>query len=520
MKKYFYLLAATAFMASCSNEDFVGEAPASAPQAGKSGAIEFAGFTPNRVRAGGQEAAGKLSNQFFVYGIKTTTEGPVNVFAQNALDATSNTPFFVWYNGQAHSTESNTAGWEYVASANTTITPVTGGNSYDIAAQQEIKYWDQAASSYSFIAYSAPSIVSPAVTNVTINGFNIAKANAATMANFFIAERKNEMAIPSLTEGTDAVPVQFQFRSIGAKVRLGIYENIAGYQVRNVKFTAAGAAVDGKAALDGTFFSEAAYQVGYDASQIPTVTKTEETIANTLEFGSFDNTATIGTTATAPTWAGGNADAYINVLPNNVAGEYAAMTLTVDFQLYNETTGETIDVTGAQAVVPTEYMKWMPNYAYTYLFKFTDKANNLWPITFDAVTIETVESEFNEGTITTIYNPYITTYQEGSVVAEGIKYTAGTDIVVTVEDGASVTLTEANFSISKYTSETYDVATLTEADLLVETTMNQLTSTAITSTLSGNQATFNPAEAGTYAVKYTYTADGDQKEAYKVIVVE
>ena len=123
-----------------------------------------------------------------------------------------------------------------------------------------------------------------------------------------------------------------------------------------------------------------------------------------------------------------NKNYYINVLPNQ--DHTGNMVLSVDYDLYNTTTHETIHVEDAKAVVPQAYMTWNPNYAYTYLFKISDNTNGytgggtlpsgLWPITFDAVTV--AATDVSEGTITTVSTPSITTYQNGSVSDAGITY--------------------------------------------------------------------------------------------------
>jgi hypothetical protein len=108
------------------------------------------------------------------------------------------------------------------------------------------------------------------------------------------------------------------------------------------------------------------------------------------------------------------------------------MILYVDYELYNSVSGETIHVYGAKAVVPSIYMKWNPNYAYTYLFKISDNTNGatsptvgtptgLFPITFDAVVVNTEEGNTQE-TITTVATPSITTYQNGSAITANDEY--------------------------------------------------------------------------------------------------
>ena len=52
-------------------------------------------------------------------------------------------------------------------------------------------------------------------------------------------------------------------------------------------------------------------------------------------------------------------DGWYIVLPNNIQGSY---TLTVTVNGENKT-----------AVMPEQYMQWLPGYSYTYVFKITDE---------------------------------------------------------------------------------------------------------------------------------------------------
>ena len=82
--------------------------------------------------------------------------------------------------------------------------------------------------------------------------------------------------------------------------------------------------------------------------------------------------APLGTTTTLPTWdtSGG---AFTPVFPQ--AGNTTNLTLKCNYTLYNSISGETIDVTGATAVIPSQYLQWKPNFRYTYLFKISENTN-------------------------------------------------------------------------------------------------------------------------------------------------
>ena len=537
MKNSYLIIAAIASVAlvSCSNEEFVGELDPGSGSVNQ-GQITFGTFTPRITRAEGEAAAQQLGNSFNVYATKTVSGTTSNVFAKNtyaettASETSSANPYVVtWATGTAGTTTSNTSNWEYV----------TG--------DQTIKYWDYAASQYDFVAYKA-TVGNPTITKYRTTGFTVA-ATAAELAGLYVADKleiTNKNTTPSTPADGSTVNqigdiVKFTFRSSATKVRLGIYETIPGYVVQNVKFRGLNAEftdATGAAKLCGSFngSSSAAsgtFDVTYASSEPRIAIFTRNSSAtdfssNFFDFGSFVTTA-IGETSTAPTWATGSSD-YQGVFPNT--DNVGNMTLYVDYELYNATSGETINVKGAKAVVPAMYMTWNPNYAYTYLFKISDNTNGytgtenvnpagLYPITFDAVTIAATDGQ-EVGTITTVTTPAITTYQVGSVVDDvntskhGITYAnANGPIYITVNtDGTLADLRTDNIKLY-----TVDAGT-TEADLMLgvtsihKTAVNDGTLQILTAEeklqgitfAPGVTAKFTPTASITYAVEYQFGA--------------
>ena len=109
---------------------------------------------------------------------------------------------------------------------------------------------------------------------------------------------------------------------------------------------------------------------------------------------------------------------------------------------------ETIKVYGAKAVVPSTYTKWLPNYAYTYVFKISDNTNGwtstvttdpagLFPITFDAVVAEATDATGEQTTVTTVATPSITTYQQGHTYTTNEYSKAGEKLYVQVMDNST-----------------------------------------------------------------------------------
>lgn len=549
MRKTVLYACALLALASCSNDEFVGDQNLS--EANGQAAISFGMNTPSITRAGGSVAATALDYKFKVYGVKKVSTTYTNVFATGTYSSADDynaddAAYWVWYNASsAATTTSNTSDWDYVGAAG------THGTTDHLATvaegkDQTIKYWDYGADQYEFVAYSA-TVGEPTISKYQKDGFTVV-ATPAQLAGLYVADKltistKNNTPTKPAS-GTNQIGnvVQFTFRAAAAKVRLGIYETIPGYEVRNVNFRPNASefeATTANAKLSGSFngtssATSGTYNVTYNSTTGVAEFDNTESASNHFDFGTFASATPtdLGTTSTTPMWATGSSD-YQSVLPNT--DNVDNMILKVDYDLYNATTGETIHVTGAKAVVPSMYMKWNPNYAYTYLFKISDNTNGtsgtegtspegLFPITFDAVTIAATDGA-EVGTITTVATPAITTYQDGSVSSAGITYAHDSNpIFITVNtDGTLATLTASNTKL-------YTVATgTTEADLVLSSaTMTEVTGGSALDILAANEtvkditftsakaAKFTPATAGTYAVEYT---DGSSVKHYKIIVV-
>lgn len=314
-------------------------------------------------------------------------------------------------------------------------------------------------------------------------------------------------------------PVTLKFRQLGTKVRIGIYETVPGYSVKKVQFysaaavdtvktgdaipesnpaatyTEAQAIAENASAKIFTTVANGIYKEGKYTVTFPTVddpTNADNNQAHidfeaksgadqktTVDWGaltytfresgeSSEDAIYLGRSSNTASFAG-NADAnyYVVYLPNQNGTN---LNLRVNFTLESiDGSGEEIVVKGATAQVPSIYTAWKPGYAYTYLFKISDKTNGytgvydptkpddtsvnsdpagLYPITFDAVVVN-AEEDATQETITTISTPSITTYQNGSNVVNNNEYTVLTStdpkinghIYVTVNDADAATLT-------------------------------------------------------------------------------
>ena len=563
--KYFLAAVGAIMMAtSCTNDEFTGENSGTTPLTKKESPILFSGGASNQTRADlyGEAAATKLGKKFVVYGTKHLTVAE-NETATNDKVVFNNFQV-AWQENTAGTTESNSSDWEYV-----------GLQSYDAApASQGIKYWDyNADKGYTFYAFSSTDISYPKstendlvqVTKVTADGttlynkgYQVTVKPAATLNNLYFSDR---VEVP---ESKYDQTVTFTFRNIGAKVRFGFYETIPGYTVKIDKFyideDATAAVVDFKEMNIGKTngFYAALQNVKTGDDQTINVTYYESTTATQvinrpkvsnpsagynyyLKLG--DGTGIINqelsTNSASPTWVAGETDDnyYIPVYP--FEGNTNPLLLKLDFTMTaDDGSGDEINVRGARAIVPAEFVQWKGNFAYTYLFKISDKTNGttgdvdendeptdpvgLKPITFDAIAVDVTEEL--QQTITSVSTNSITTYADGAIVDE---YNAGKPIYVVISNNGDMTapnhqvITPSNigveagnatvYKIDKETTEASILAkltgspidiTLTEQSATIETTLPLADGT----TPSISNVTFTPSAAGYYAYVYTTTA--------------
>ena len=457
MKKYIFLAASALTLASCTSDDFLGDTPGNVQS--NTSAINFDGGTGKITRATlkAEKAAEALNNNYVVFGYKT------------AKDDTKTTVFdhyTINWNNQAGKTESNTCGWEYVGQKANSLSSLTGEK------EQTIKYWDYSAKQYDFVAFSfGKANQGEGESNVKASQINntptyTLTGNVKELAKCFIADRIT--AKPTVAQKKNNLlvaykdNVQFNFRSLSTKVTMGIYEIIPGYSVKDVKFYSSDntPATDNKPTLYAkdknipagngtvtvTFPTTTESETDYNKAHVEFTAATGSEKSSSIQFGTLSTvesekqekttTGFIGrdiTTFSTPKKDDGKTKAYEVVIPAKVGD----LTLKVDYTLESiDGSGETIKVTGATAVVPEEYTNWEPNYAYTYIFKISDKTNGstgggtagLYPIVFDAIVTETETGK--QETITTVETRSITTYAKDAI--NNNEYKTGNPIYVSV----------------------------------------------------------------------------------------
>lgn len=584
MKKYIFLAASALTLASCTSEDFLGNTPGNVQS--NTSAINFDGGTGKITRAttqNGATAAQTLENSYVVYGYKTVNSVSTTVFDH----------YTIKWNNQAGKTESNTCGWEYVGQEANSLSSLTGDK------EQTIKYWDYSAKQYDFVAFSFGKanqgegdgkVKATAVTTTPKLSYTLTGA-VNDLAKCFIADRITAKSTVATKKNNLLVAykdnVQFNFRSLSTKVTMGIYETIPGYSVKDVKFYSSdNNKLDdaqnkptlyaknknipaGNGTVTVTFPTTTETETDYNKAHVNFEVATGSENSSSIQFGTLSTvnkeknekteSGFIGrdiTKFSTPKKGDGTTKDYNVVIP----AEVGALTLKVDYTLESiDGSGETIKVTGATAVVPEKYTNWEPNYAYTYIFKISDKTNGstggstagLYPITFDAIVTET-ETGVQE-TITTVADNSITTYAKDAINEE---YKKNANIYVSVNNTTALhintgdgdetatnvalykatatgtqTITEATVAHclksgedvdgggKKLTNGDANVLTVTRADGLTIATKIEAADAVDGNAISGNFAKFTPSTPGTYVFEFTDTKNKNTKY-YKVIIVK
>ena len=557
MKKVLLFAAVALLVASCSTDEMIGvSTPQDNSPSDVSNAIAFSSTTKGITRADlyGSDAAAKLGNRFVVYGTKHTA-AESNTAANDKV--VYNNFQVAWTTGTAATTSSNSSDWEYV-----------GLQAYDATpSSQGIKYWDYSTVGYTFYAFSSTDITYPAnssdlvsVTKTTADatslynkGYAVTVKPGATLNNLYFSDR-----VPVGKSDYDKT-VSFTFRNIGAKVRVGFYETIPGYDVKIDKFYIRNPTGETDAPVTDfadmnlpktDCFYASLQNVKRDKNQTLNVTyydNSDPKIENrpkltnptqgyyyTFWTGNAATNTTLSDNAASPTWtvAGGE---YTPVFP--FEANNSPLLLKLDFTMTaNDGSADVIHVRGARAIVPAEYVKWKSNFAYTYLFKISDKSNGttgavdangdpitdpegLKPITFDAIVVDV--SDERQETITSVSSNSITTYAEGAIANE---YTHGNPIYVVVSNtttGAVIipgAIGDADgnaqvYKLSGAASEAEVFANLTGSSIdgltLTATTGTEVATKVSTvpladgTTPSISNVMFTPSAAGYYAYVYT-----------------
>lgn len=262
MNKYFLLAASALALASCSSDDFLGENSGNGQNAANS-VINFGGEAGKITRGTqkGSTAATTLKKHFVVFGDKTNAEGTTQAVYDH-YDVK-------WIGDEANmKTQTNQHGWEYVG-----YTP-NKNSSLDPDAIQSIKYWDYSASEYDFAAFSLGALTDEtdpykkqlkhdATGTITDGNVKISKIESKAtsytvegavgdITKLYISDRITAKPNGTTPDIDYNKPVQFNFRALKTLVRMGIFETVNGYSVKDVKFYKSNNTNDGTPSLYAT----------------------------------------------------------------------------------------------------------------------------------------------------------------------------------------------------------------------------------------------------------------------------
>lgn len=312
------------------------------------------------------------ATQFKVWGYKNMSESNGDYGSLQTVF-----PGYVvnWITGSAASTTSNSSGWEYVAQQ-------TGSD-----PEQTIKYWDWEAKAYRYFAVTsgtgAPDVATAGQVSFTMTADASPIRDGEGTAEEKIAA--NIEATPYFSKlwfstGNVSVypdkqfgkPVQLEFLKPYARVRF----------LFNYSYAAEGVKVTGPSFKPTNGTKKIARKGTVTVTYPLTGASTKESYTITKNASPAEGEELVDFNEE---YIPEGTEKWYTVLPVLSQGSY---TMTV-----------TVNNTGKSAVVPAEYMSWLPGYSYTYIFKITEDGGVEVQLVQAAVT-EWIELENNH----TVYN--------------------------------------------------------------------------------------------------------------------
>lgn len=397
MKKHYILSAIAALtLASCSSDDFLNEGVPTLGDKDNNSPIGFFSAAGKLTRANHEESAALLNNKFVVFGESFVGTTPTTIFDN----------YVVTYGaGTAGSTTDNSSDWAYA------------GNTSLRGALQDVKYWNYSTDRYQFVAVSG--LADGEAINNTRDGLRINVPNAEALTSLYVSDRAT--STPEAQAATPNGPaskayqdvVTLNFRRLGAQMRIGFYETIPGYAVKDLVFYYVGAPSGSTTVgAGGAYPASGKYTVTYDdvdnrahvkfagATNTMEFSKTFGQLQYTTAESKFSTDSKkyidrhgnpvatgdpvfLGTSSANATFGQGSytidgqantTSQYRPILPNE--SNSLSIQLRVDYTLVAlDGSGEEMQVRDAYVKVPLEYCQWAPNTSYTYLFKITSLTN-------------------------------------------------------------------------------------------------------------------------------------------------
>ena len=284
------------------------------------------------TRASGTPLHDAGVNQFHVWGYKNMTSGTQTVFPYYQVD---------WHDNSAATSTTNTNNWDYIGTV----------------SDQTIKYWDWSAQAYRFFAatgcdsHEADAPNNAYKINITADASSASAIDDAPYFSRLWYSTGNPTAYPDKQFGK---PVTLEFVKPYARVRF-IYNYVyprEGITLSDQSFKPTdGSKIARKGIVTVHYPTDNTKDKEWYTVGAQTGEGSGELEAFTEDFDPENDTKIYSTCDKG----------WYTVIPNLTQDSY---TLTV--KVNNSTPAKT-------AVVPEEYMKWLPGYSYTYIFKITDK---------------------------------------------------------------------------------------------------------------------------------------------------
>ena len=190
MKTRNLLVLATAIvaLASCSNEEFVGQGLSNPDPTTKSIPISFGQDFKAVTRASHEKSAELLGKKFLLYGTKTIGGTTSPVFDNFVVEYVASS---------AGNSLTNSDDWEY------------SGKVSKKGATQTVKYWDYSAERFDFVA--AAGLADDELITSTTQGMRINVTDAASMTSIYVADRIT--ATPTAQAKTATTPATCPYKN-------------------------------------------------------------------------------------------------------------------------------------------------------------------------------------------------------------------------------------------------------------------------------------------------------------------
>ena len=251
-----------------------------------------------------------------------------------------------WQTGSAATTTTNSSGWEYILTSE---------------PDQTIKYWDWSTKAYRFFAvtgYTEGEAPEPLVLGRTYKSAETASTYEFTM----LADATDVDHTPYFSKlwFSTGVPEDYPDKQFGKPVQLEFMKPLArvrflfnySYAEEGIKLKE----VEFKPTVDYTAGEEAKVKIARKGNF--TVSYPLDGTAIREDFSVTDIDAVTRLEAFTEEYIPEGTEKWYVVLPSKTQGSF---TLSVNLNGATKT-----------CTVPEQYMKWLPGYSYTYIFKITE----------------------------------------------------------------------------------------------------------------------------------------------------